>query len=276
MNKQELNELFEKRITSIKEEKQNRRKRIYEVNKRYADAFLKLVITTLNNTKDLYREEEIKYTSSIIGTFNAPDSEKKSTAIINDDSLEIVLYFNSNPYKVPNREKEYDEITINNILKQYNISIKTINPTPEDIHQHILIRYTYQKEKEYSHYEYKDHKEITNEEACHIISLINLLNKLNIKDRVTLDAPKEERSIYLFKNETGSWTICNARAYFGLDSPQFCDDIKRAIQEVLTRLKLSKEEVELYKSILKEESLLNQEAFLNTYGYKLTQNKRLN
>ena len=115
MNKQELNELFEQRVTSIKSEKQAKRKRIYEINKKYADAFIEIVINVLNNINDIYKEEEIQYISSIIGEFNDDKSSKKSVATLDENSLKIVLYFSSNPYRVPTREKEYDESIINKV-----------------------------------------------------------------------------------------------------------------------------------------------------------------
>lgn len=275
MKKQELNELFEHRITSIKSEKQAKRKRIYEINKKYADAFIEIVINVLNNINDIYKEEEIQYFSSVIGEFNDSKSEKKSTAILDENNLKIVLYFSSNPYKVPTREKEYDESIINNLLHSYNIRIRTIEPSKDELHPHIVIEYTYQKEKEKIKHEYEDERAITNIEACYLHSLIKILEQLNLKDQIILGPPKEENSIHIFKSSNGSWTVCNGLADYGLSSPQFCDDIKRAIHEVLKRLRINKETFVSFERILKEELQLDQEPFINIYGYTLEEEKRL-
>lgn len=273
--KENLNTLFEERISKINQEKEEKRKRIYEVNKRYADTFYELVKKTLLSITSINESEEIDYTNSIIGEFNSPSSKEKSTAILTENGLEMTLYFNSNPYKIPMREKEYDESIINTMLSRYGITIRTIFPTEKDLKSHIQITYKYEKKKELPERNYNENRNLTTEEAHHLLVLTNIIQMFNINEKVILGLPKKERAIYIFKNDTGTWTVCDSEADFGLANPQFCQDIKRAISEVFHRLKCSKEAIYSYNNQIKYERNINPEYFCETYGYELIKEKRL-
>ncbi len=276
MEKQSLTSLFEEKLNSIKEIESQKRKQVYEINLNYANSFFELVKKVLSEMNYLNTTEEIQPSNTIIGEFNSPNMKKKSVAILTKDGLEITLYFDSNPFLIPNREKEYDETIINTLLKGNGITVETLLPTLEDNETRIRITYIYEKEKNYTPTTYEETRELTIGEGREIISLINALKELDLLNEVTFGLPTEEISIYIFKTSNNHWTICSKLASYGLENPQFFDTSTKAIQEVFKRLKTDKNIVECYSNNLKSEESNDPENVCSIYGYSIQKTKRLN
>ncbi len=274
MEKIELSTLFEEKIKDLEEKEKQKRKKVYEVNLKYAEEYLSIIMQVLQNMKEMNKAEDIPYIDSFIGEFNSPTSQEKSTAVLRKKSLLITLYFDRDPFKTPSREREYDEEIINTLLKKYGVTISTILPDKNNSSQ-IIITYSYEKEKNYVPISYEETRELTERESKEVIALMSILKEYNLDDYITLGLPTPYPSIYLYKTSPLNWTVCSKIADYGLENPQFFDTLTRAILEVFKRLRINIEIKEAYDKKLAEVKETDPEYTVEIYGYNMPKEKRL-
>ena len=131
-----LNNVFDEKVTSLikKEEEEKINSDEYQVNLKYANAYIKLVQEIIPTMNKRGVSQNIKVGTNISNTIgNCIDDNDSlhlhkhgcSNAIISNEGLDIVLVFLETYERNMYREEGYNEDLLNEILKEANISVKT-------------------------------------------------------------------------------------------------------------------------------------------------------
>ena len=129
-DKNELNRLFEEKVSSFESKEKEILVKKKEISNKYAKAYLKLVMDVIENSNHLYKLSNINVKNSTIGEYNDSGFSLPPRYYMTKNSLEILLIFsNGISHNTTDDANFYDEIMVNEILADFGINVQTISNT---------------------------------------------------------------------------------------------------------------------------------------------------